>query len=313
MDESLFQRKGSIPFLLRNTVICAVSLFFWAALILLGSYFSTLLGITAALLGGIVLTLVFRRFYAKNIKLTLELDRACRTRLLEKYLSGDVPPEGDLTEAETAILEAKQKGIIIGSMDSGTADYVDFYVASDNPLLGKTTAEALVEKMGTKGKIIEIINDAGSMIRMRKEAAHKVFDQYPDIEIAYSLVYSWPDYDADIMDQVSAILTKEGDNISGVFASFDGVGVSAYKAIKEFGLQDKIFICGVDGDPDVYALMKADGENCNYICTMAQDPDTMARTCVRAVVDLLNGKTLDSKVEYIPGIKVTPANVNEIG
>ena len=52
MDESLFQRKGSIPFLLRNTVICAVSLFFWAALILLGSYFSTLLGITAALLGG---------------------------------------------------------------------------------------------------------------------------------------------------------------------------------------------------------------------------------------------------------------------
>ena len=151
------------------------------------------------------------------------------------------------------------------------------------------------------------------MIRMRKDAAHKVFDQYPDIEIAYSLVYSWPDYDADIMDQVSAILTKEGDNISGVFASFDGVGVSAYKAIKEFGLQDKIFICGVDGDPDVYALMKTDGENCNYICTMAQDPDTMARTCVRAVVDLLNGKTLDSKIEYIPGIKVTPANVNEIG
>ena len=85
------------------------------------------------------------------------------------------------------------------------------------------------------------------------------------------------------------------------------------ESIKEFGLQDKIFICGVDGDPDVYALMKADGENCNYICTMAQDPDTMARTCVRGVVDLLNGKTLDSKVEYIPGIKVTPANVNEIG
>lgn len=221
--------------------------------------------------------------------------------------------EGDITEAETAVLEAKQKGIIIGSMDSGTADYVDFYVTSDNTLLGKTTAEALVEKMGAKGKIIEIIDDSGSMTRKRKAAAHEVFDQYPDIEIAYSLVYSWPDYDADMMNQVSAVLTKEGDNISGVFAVFDGVGVSAYKAIKEFGLQDKILICGVDGDPDVYALMKADGENCNYVCTMAQDPDTMARTCVRAVVDLLNGKTLDSKVEYIPGIKVTPANVNEIG
>ena len=31
------------------------------------------------------------------------------------------------------------------------------------------------------------------------------------------------------------------------------------------------------------------------------------------LADLLNGKTLDSKIEYIPGIKVTPANVNEIG
>ena len=95
--------------------------------------------------------------------------------------------------------------------------------------------------------------------------------------------------------------------------NFLGFNLAQTPSIKEFGLQDKIFICGVDGDPDVYALMKADGENCNYICTMAQDPDTMARTCVRAVVDLLNGKTLDSKVEYIPGIKVTPANVNEIG
>lgn len=219
--------------------------------------------------------------------------------------------EGDITEAETAVLEAKEKGIIIGSMDSGTADYVDFYVASDNPLLGKTTAEGLVEKMGTKGKVIEIINDAGSMIRMRKDASHEVFAQYPDIEIAYSLVYSWPDYDADIMDQVSAILTKEGDNITGVFASFDGVGISAYKAIKEFGLQDKIFICGVDGDPGVYELMKADGADCNYVCTMAQDPDTMARTCVQAVYKLLCGETLESNIEYIPGIKVTPENVND--
>lgn len=221
--------------------------------------------------------------------------------------------EGDITECEAAILEAKEAGIVIGSMDAGTADYVDIYVSSDNTHLGTVAAETLAEAMGYKGVVIEIINDAGSMIRQRKDAAHAVFEKYPDITVQYSLTYSWPDYDADMMDQVSAVLqaNSEPGQISGVFAAFDGVGISAYKAIKEFGLQDSIFITGVDGDPDALAIMKEDGESCNYISTMAQDPDTIARTCCQLVVDILNGKTLESNVVYIPGIQVTPANVNE--
>lgn len=217
--------------------------------------------------------------------------------------------EGDITECEAAILEAKEAGIIIGSMDAGTADYVDIYVSSDNSNLGEITAEALVEAIGGKGKIIEIINEAGSMIRTRRDAAHKVFEQYPDIEVAYSLTYSWPDYDADMMDQVSAVLQANPNpgDISGVFAAFDGVGISAYKAIKEAGLQDSIAIVGVDGDPDAYAVMQEEGTN--YMCTMAQDPDTIARTVCDKVVDLLNGETLESNIVYVPGLKVTPENV----
>lgn len=232
--------------------------------------------------------------------------------MVQQGVDAIIIQEGDITECEAAILEAKEAGIIIGSMDSGTADYVDIYVSSDNSNLGKITAEALVESMGENAKgarIIEIINDSGSMIRQRKEAAHEVFEA-AGVEVAYSLVYSWPDYDADIMDQVSAILTADTD-IAGVFASFDGVGISSYKAIKEFGLENQIKIVGVDGDPDAYALMVADGESCNYICTMAQDPDTIARTCVNEVYKLLKGETLEANVIYIPGIKVTPANVAE--
>ncbi|MBR0025866.1 MAG: sugar ABC transporter substrate-binding protein [Clostridia bacterium] len=230
--------------------------------------------------------------------------------MVQQGVDAIIIQEGDITECEAAILEAKEAGIIIGSMDSGTADYVDIYVSSDNSYLGKIAAETLVESMGENAngaRVIEIINDAGSMIRQRKDASHEVFDA-AGVEVAYSLVYSWPDYDADIMDQVSAILTADPD-IDGVFATFDGVGISSYKAIKEFGLEGQIKIVGVDGDPDAYALMVADGESCNYICTMAQDPDTIARTCVNEVVKLLKGETLESNIIYIPGIKVTPANV----
>ena len=217
--------------------------------------------------------------------------------------------EGDLTECESAVLEAKEAGIVIGSMDAGTADYVDIYVSSDNSSLGKLSAEALVEAIDAKGKVVMIVNDSGSMTRMRAEAAEEVFAQYPDIEVAYKLTYSWPDYDADMMDQVSAVLQANPNpgDISGVFAVFDGVGISAYKAIKEAGLQDYIPIVGVDGDPDAYAVMQEEGSN--YVCTMAQDPDTIARTVCDLVVDILNGETLESNVVYIPGIKVTQDNV----
>lgn len=217
--------------------------------------------------------------------------------------------EGNITECETAVLEAKDAGIIIGSMDAGTADYVDIYVSSDNSDLGKITAEALVEAIGGKGRLIEIVYEGGSMTRARAEAAHEVFAQYPEIEVAYSLTYSWPDYDADMMNQVAAVLQANPNpgDIAGVFAVFDGVGLSAYKAIDEAGLKDSISIVGVDGDPDAYAVMQED--DTNYVCTMAQDPETIARTVCDLVVDLLNGKTLESNVVYIPGIKVTPENV----
>lgn len=56
-------------------------------------------GAVLAVLGAAVLSQVAARRYQGLVRQNLELDRACRTRLLEKYLSGDVPPEGDLTEA----------------------------------------------------------------------------------------------------------------------------------------------------------------------------------------------------------------------
>lgn len=65
----------------------------------LSSLVHPLLGLLIAILGGGLLAVLFIRVYGGLMKSNMELDRACRTRLLEKYLSGDVPPEGDLTEA----------------------------------------------------------------------------------------------------------------------------------------------------------------------------------------------------------------------
>lgn len=57
------------------------------------------LGLLWALLAAALGAWLTARLYRSIRNTVQELDRACRTRLLEKYLGGDIPPEGDLTEA----------------------------------------------------------------------------------------------------------------------------------------------------------------------------------------------------------------------
>ena len=244
---------------------------------------------------------------------TVTADVSSRTAAIENMISQGVDAiiieEGDVNEVAPALKEAKAAGIIIGSMDGGTADFIDIYVSSDNNNLGTVVSEIMVEKIGGKGNIVEIINDAGSMIRARKDAMHAVIANYPDIKITDSLVYSWPDYYPDIKSKMESILQANPNpgDIVAVFASFDGVGIAAADAIREAGRQDEIVIVGIDGDPDAYAEMrKADSP---FIATMAQDPDTIARETVRRVIALLNGETFTDKVMYIPGILITKDNV----
>jgi len=219
--------------------------------------------------------------------------------------------EGDVNEVATALQEAKDAGIVIGSMDAGTADFVDIYVSSDNVSLGATVAEEMVKATGGKGKLVEIVNVEGAMIRQRQEGFHSVLADYPEMEVIQTLPYNWPDYYNDMKMKIEAVLQANPNpgDIVGIFACFDGVGIAAYDAIKEAGLQDYITIVGVDGDPDAYEKMRE--ENSNYVCTVAQDPETIARLTCQKVVDVLNGVELESKIEYVPGILITKDNIPE--
>ena len=75
------------------TLLCA------GGIIALTAQKSLWIGLALSLLFALGLGWGLARNYTALLRTNLELDRACRTRLLEKYLGGDVPPEGDLTEA----------------------------------------------------------------------------------------------------------------------------------------------------------------------------------------------------------------------
>ncbi len=244
---------------------------------------------------------------------TVTADVPSRLAAIENMVSQGVDAiiieEGDISQVAPPLREAKKKGIIIGSMDGGDADFVDVFVESDNNQLGQASAEALMKAIGNKGKIVEIFNDAGSMIRVRKNAMHEVVAKNPGVEVAWGFVYAWPDYLPDVKAKMEALIQAHPGKgeIAGVFATFDGAGLGAAQAIREAGLQDYIKITGVDGDPEAYKEMRK--PDSPFVATLAQDPETIARTVVDRVFDLLNGKKLAERHIYIPGILITKDNI----
>lgn len=246
---------------------------------------------------------------------TVTADVPGRMDAIEDYITRDVDAiivqEGDISQVGPAIEEAQQAGIKVISMDAGHHPAVDVVVESNNWVLGARAASELMYRIGGEGNIVEIYNDLGQMIRMRREMLHGVLSEYPDVEIAAGFVYDWPDFYPDVLDKMESVLeaNPEPGDIDGVFATFDGAGIAASEAIREAGLADYITVVGIDGDPEAYDEMRR--EDTPFEATIAHDVQKIAYTAVDKAFKLLEGEEIDRDHVYVPGELVTREDLIE--
>lgn len=235
-----------------------------------------------------------------------------RTAAIENFIAQGVDAiliqEGDIKMVAPVLKEAKKKGILIASVDAGFTEDVDVIVESNNWILGVMAATNLLTATDGEAKIVEIYNDLGQMIRMRRKMMQSMLTEYPSSKVVAGFTYAWPDFFPDVKAKMEAVLqaNKKG-SVNAVFATFDGAGVAAAQAIREAGRTKEIKVVGIDGDPTAYDEMKkADSP---YLGTVAQDPDTIARTAARKIFELLKGKKGAAGHYYIPGIWVSREDV----
>lgn len=244
---------------------------------------------------------------------TVDDDVAKRTSSIENFTTKGVDAiivhEGDISQVKPALMEAKGKGILIVAMNSGYDDIADLVIEPDNTNLGEVAAEEMAKLIGNKGNIVEIFNDAGAMIRARKDAMHKVIEKYPDMKVTNGFVYAWPDYFPDAKSKMEAILQANPNpgEVSAVFATFYGVGLAAAQAIRERGLQDSIVVVGIDSDPETFTEMKK--PDSPYKATVMSDPDYLGRTSIDNLFSLLKGEKIDEKHILIPAKLITKDNI----
>lgn len=218
--------------------------------------------------------------------------------LIQKKVGGILVNPTDADAVVPSILKANAAGIPVFTIDRGaTSGEVVTHIASDNVAGGKMAGEFLAEKIGGKGKVVELVGIPGtSAARDRGKGFHEAMEGYPDIEIVASQA---ADFNRDRGLAVFENILQAQPEIDGVFAHNDEMVLGAIAAAEAAGRKGIVFV-GFDAVDDAVKAVK-DGR---LAATVAQQPKEMGLLGVEYAVKYLGGETIPDNVP-VPLMLVT--------
>ena len=211
--------------------------------------------------------------------------------LIQKKVGGILVNPTDADAVVPSILKANAAGIPVFTIDRGaTSGEVVTHIASDNVAGGKMAGEFLAEKIGGKGKVVELVGIPGtSAARDRGQGFNDAMKAYPGIEIVASQA---ADFSRDKGLKVFENILQAQPEIDGVFAHNDEMILGAVAAAEAAGRTGIVFV-GFDAVDDAVAAVK-EGK---LAATVAQQPAVIGAMGVEKAAALLAGEELP---EFIP-------------
>ena len=111
---------------------------------------------------------------------------------------------------------------------------------------GKAMAESLFKSMGGSGGIVALGGILSNVPAIeRKAGLDQALAENKNIKLLDFQVANWDPNKAH--EITMSWLTRFGDDIKGVWAANDGMGISALEALRAEGLAGKVPVCGIDG------------------------------------------------------------------
>lgn len=210
-----------------------------------------------------------------------------------------------------AIRNASRDGIPVITSNSPIGEagrrYIVGHTGPDDCSQAEQSAEMLGDALDGKGNIVVVEGTPGySVSILRKNCfLDKMADDYPDIKILASQTAEWNREKAQTV--METFLTQFGDEIHGVYAFDDGMGLGVISALQGAGKKPgdvKVVTCNQFGEGwDAMKEGWMTGSN-------KQSPIDDAILAIQTAVKVANG----IKVPELQGIetpKVTPENVND--
>ena len=201
--------------------------------------------------------------------------------------------------------EAKIPVILIDSAasDSGKAYYQSF-LATDNQKAGELCAQALIDKVGTTGKIAIMSYTAGSGSEIGRVGGFKKY-----IETHSKLQIVGPFYSNSQMgtalNQTTDVLAANAD-LKGIFGANEPTAIGMGRALVQSGKAGKVTAIGFDGNSDLQGFIK-DG---TLEAIAVQSAYQMGSLGVKTAIEVSQGKKvpkfLDTGV-----VMVTKGNIDK--
>ena len=183
--------------------------------------------------------------------------------------------------------EAKIPVILIDSAaaESGKAYYQSF-LATDNQKAGELCAQALIDKVGTTGKIAIMSYTAGSGSEIGRVGGFKMY-----IEAHSKLAIVGPFYSNSQMgtalNQTTDVLAANAD-LKGIFGANEPTAIGMGRALVQGAKAGKVVAIGFDGNADLQGFVK-DG---TIEAIAVQSAYQMGSLGVKTAVEASQGKTV---------------------
>ncbi|MGA0563693.1 ABC transporter substrate-binding protein [Ancylobacter sp. VNQ12] len=201
--------------------------------------------------------------------------------------------------------EARIPVVIIDSLlAKGAEQYYQSYLATDNRKAGELAAKALIDKVGTEGKIAVMSYVAGAGSEIGRVGG---FTDY--IKAHSKLQIVGPFYSqsqmATALNQTTDVLAANPD-LKGIFGANEPTAIGMARAIKQAGKSGKIVAVGFDGNQDLQEFVK-DG---TLEAIIVQGSFQMGDLGVKTVSKLIKKEKVDKFVDT-GAVVVTKANIDQ--
>lgn len=238
----------------------------------------------------------------------LNIDKQCLQ--IESFVDKKVdaiiinPIDSNNKKLNTAIKKAKDAGIKIVVVDTQLKDSsnVDSTIVSDNYKAGVLCAEDMKKRVDN-AEILLLEHSStmsatdrikGFTDTIKGNTNYKIIDRVETLG------------QTEITMPIVSNLISKGEKFNVVMALNDQSAIGALAALKENNINDKIYVYGIDGSPDMKKLLQDKNE---VTGTVAQFPVKIGQNAIDVVYDLVKGKKTDKEiivpVEFIDKEKLT--------
>lgn len=239
-----------------------------------------------------------------------EDDREQQIQVVEGFtsqgVSGIVLAPLDNRALARPVEEAKGAGVPTVIIDSALeSNSIVSFVATDNRKGGMLAADRLGELLGGKGKVILLRYAEGSASTQEREDGFlQEIKKYPGIELISSDQYAGATRDT-AKRASENLLNRFGDEVQGIFCPNESTTAGMLSALQDIGKAGKVMFVGFDTSQLFIDAMRA--KQLHGI--VVQNPFNMGYLGVRTMVDSLQGKTVDKRIDT--GVTmVTPDNLD---